>query len=320
MVSLILVAAIFLAGSGYVDRWISSAGRGRLSQYNADYLQKSFDRAFAGFLLLSGIKSSLAVIEGSEVGIGFNLEIGDIIQSIYDYVDIAWKTALASATILLLMQSLLDAITLLDHWCLVLLLILVLFVAVAQWFGPQHRRHIRFVKEMMLFILILTIALYAMLPLSISAAAFVSGRITQPLIAASQQELESIREDFSSDSLDAILFPEGNPENTSWLSELDFQSKITQAKTRLKQIGDYFKERTEAIAMWTVRFIAGYLFDCAIFPFAFFLILFVFTKSAARTVLGLHKDRRIMEDVDKLLQKYVRRRPPKTSQPSSKPS
>jgi hypothetical protein len=59
-----------------------------------DTTQFTLERQSASFLLVSTLKSSLAVIEGSDVGIGFRLEVGDIVQSTYDLVDFTWKMLL----------------------------------------------------------------------------------------------------------------------------------------------------------------------------------------------------------------------------------
>ena len=56
--------------------------------------QYTLKRQSASFLLVSTLKSSLAMIEGSDIGIGFRLEVGDIIQSTYDLVDFTWKMLL----------------------------------------------------------------------------------------------------------------------------------------------------------------------------------------------------------------------------------
>ena len=56
--------------------------------------QFTLQRQSASFLLVSTLKSSLAMIEGSDVGIGFRLEVGDIVQSAYDLVDFTWKMLL----------------------------------------------------------------------------------------------------------------------------------------------------------------------------------------------------------------------------------
>ncbi len=59
-----------------------------------DTTKHTLERQSASFLLVSTLKSSLAVVEGSDVGIGFRLEVGDLVQSTYDLVDFTWKMLL----------------------------------------------------------------------------------------------------------------------------------------------------------------------------------------------------------------------------------
>ena len=59
-----------------------------------DLTKYTLERQSGSFLLVSTLKSSLAMIEGSDIGIGFRLEVGDIIQSTYDIVDFTWKILL----------------------------------------------------------------------------------------------------------------------------------------------------------------------------------------------------------------------------------
>ena len=69
---------------------------GRVSQHSAlmdasaQTLDESLDRNLITFLSLSAIKSVLALIEGSSVGVGFDIEVGDVIQPAYDYLDFVW--------------------------------------------------------------------------------------------------------------------------------------------------------------------------------------------------------------------------------------
>ena len=116
IVILVLLSAALFTATGHMDTLINTCGGAVLSEANRTYLDESFDRSMKGFLVLSAIKSGLAVLEGSEVGVGFNLEVGDIVQSIYDYVDVAWKTALAGGTILLLIQLILLASLIVGSW------------------------------------------------------------------------------------------------------------------------------------------------------------------------------------------------------------
>jgi hypothetical protein len=85
VIIVVLVLSIFAASGEYIDRFMRGIGMGAITDSNQHYLQQSFDRATAGFLVLSGIKSGLAIIEGSHVGIGFSLELGDIVQSRFFY-------------------------------------------------------------------------------------------------------------------------------------------------------------------------------------------------------------------------------------------
>jgi hypothetical protein len=59
-----------------------------------DITQFTLERQSKSFLLVSTLKSSLAIIEGSDVGVGFRLELGDVVQSAYDLVDFGWKMLL----------------------------------------------------------------------------------------------------------------------------------------------------------------------------------------------------------------------------------
>ena len=206
IVLVVLSLACFAAAAGLMDKTINFLGMQRVTNANDAYLQEAFDRSLAGFLVLSGIKSGLAVIEGSEVGIGFNLEIGDIVQSVYDYVDIAWKTALAGGTVLLITRMSLEAVNTIDHWVLTLMLLAMVIFLVLEWFFTAHARLANMFQEAMLFLLVMTLTFYYILPLGITAASFVSKKITGPLIQSSQEGFEKVHQDFSPSHINNQLF------------------------------------------------------------------------------------------------------------------
>lgn len=265
------------AAFGYLDRVADISGMSRVSKANADYLETAFDRSLAGFLILSGIKSGLAVIEGSEVGIGFNLEIGDIVQSVYDYIDVAWKAALAGGTILLITKLSLDAVSLIDHWCLSLMFLTLTTYVIFVWFLPKYIRTAHAVREASIFLIVLSMAFYFILPASISGASFLSKRITQPIMQETQAGFEEINKEFSPARLNQHLFADDRKEE-SIFSSMDFKARYEKTKERIKYVGAYFKDKTRHIAVLTLKLIAGYVFDCIIFPLTFFVILYVFTR------------------------------------------
>ena len=274
----IILGAVILAAAGYADLLVDTVGMGSISDANLAYLDDAFDRSLSGFLILSGIKSGLAIIEGSEVGIGFNLEIGDIVQAVYDYVDVAWKTALAGGTVLLLTRLCLEAVALIDHWCMSVMLMGVGVYLIFRWFLAGCLRTTRIIREATLFLVVLTVILYVILPISITGASYLSKRITQPIIEETQAGFEDIHREFSPGYLSKGFFPEDVKEG-SLFPGFDFKAKYESTRNRIQYIGSFFKERTHHMAVLTFKLIAGYVFDCIIFPLTFFVVLYLFTKN-----------------------------------------
>ncbi len=287
IVVLLLTGAI-LSGSGHLEKAVSFAGGESVSNYNEEYLDDSFNKSLKGFLILSGIKSGLAIIEGSEVGVGFNLEIGDIVQSVYDYVDIAWRTALVGGTIILITQLALQVIALVNHWCLGLLFLLIVVAWLFDKFKKTAGRFFSIIKSALTFTAVLTIALYLILPISIRGAAFISNRITNPLIEEATAGFLSVKHELSAESLSGMLFEDSSPgQNDSWMEKFNFQAQYKNTKRNLLNMGVYLKRQAEFIAVWTIKLIAGYLFDCLLFPILFFSFLYIFIKFTLHNLLGM---------------------------------
>ena len=80
-----------------------------LKNLTKPYLDKTYDESKKLFLVLSLIKGTTDVIEGSTGNVsmilGMEIEVGDIVQPIYDIINILWKISLAS-TVILKLESL----------------------------------------------------------------------------------------------------------------------------------------------------------------------------------------------------------------------
>ena len=80
-----------------------------LKNLTKPYLDKTYDESKKLFLVLSLIKGTTDVIEGSTVNVsmilGMEIEVGAIVQPIYDIINILWKISLAS-TVILKLESL----------------------------------------------------------------------------------------------------------------------------------------------------------------------------------------------------------------------
>ncbi|MBU1170612.1 MAG: hypothetical protein KKD44_13710 [Proteobacteria bacterium] len=284
---LVLVLMIWLSASGLLEKAAGYLGADRANAYNTAYIDQSFDAAMNGFLILSAIKSGLAVIEGSEVGLGFNLEVGDVVQSVYDYVDIAWKTALMGGTVLILTQLLLQSVGLLNHWCLALMFLLLLVMNIQTLYTKKDISPRSLVKQLFSMVTVMTLALYIIFPLSIRGAAWLSGKITNPLLTEARQGFSSVKDDLSVDTLSKKLFSDDPGGAESFLDKLNLGAQYTKIKKHLDDLGGYLAKKAEEIAVWTVKLIAGYLFDCLIFPIIFFVLLYLFTRFSFQYLLDM---------------------------------
>lgn len=273
---LLLLLAIVLAATGVIDRGLKYCGLERLSQANEGYLEDAFHKSLAGFAALSSIKSGLAVIEGSAVGIGFQLQLGDVVQPVYDYVDIAWKAALAGGTIIAVMQMALSGLDLIGRWALsALLLCLLLWYVLRQVWPPQSVLP-AFFKESGRFFAILSLAFYLLLPLSVTAAAALSKQITRPVVVQSHEELRSLGENLAPEQLQQQFF---DGVSLSGLGALDITDKIARVGQGIRKLSVFLKDETGRLAGLTLKLIAAYLFDCIIFPLFFGLILMTMVRS-----------------------------------------
>ncbi len=96
---ILLVVAI---GAAYVtDKTVQAIGVGQMVKANDEYLSSSLKKSGVAFISLSAIKAGVAIITGStvgvEAGVTANVELGDAVQSIYDFIDMAWKITFFSS-------------------------------------------------------------------------------------------------------------------------------------------------------------------------------------------------------------------------------
>ncbi len=293
----VLFGAAVLAVNGTLDRMAGPLGLDWLAGRNDAYLQAAGEKATRGFLVLSAVKSGLAVIEGSSVGVGFDLELGDLVQSIYDYVDLAWRTTLAGSVILLLTRLICETARLYGHGFLAAFLLLAALHALAAGLAPERRRH--FFHRPAAILLTVTLALYLVLPLSVFAAARLSERITAPLIDEALVTFEKTSQDLDPEKTGLPAAPAAPP---GWFDSLwKVTGMVTAAKDHLLGLVNTFRAQTGTMARSTIRLIAGYLFDCLVFPAVIFLLLSTIVRSLLQQLPGLSRDEGLRRDLAALL-------------------
>ncbi|MBN1783099.1 hypothetical protein JW948_18330 [bacterium] len=284
----LLIGLVILTLTGVTHRFLDWAGLRHLRDHNRQYLQSALNQSLSTFAVLSGIKVGLAVLEGSELGMGFGLEVGDAVQSMYDYVDVAWRVILASSAILMGLQFLLLTSQFLEPWFLIITLLLLLAGRFLKWI-MKKRHAIRSLRDLAAFMAILTVTLYLLLPLSVWGAGRLSGSITQPALKEATADLNHIRSDF---------FPESGHGKSGILG------KLQETREKLAQISGLLVDKSKETSLLLLKLIAGYLFDTLIFPMLLFLLLFHFTRIVTAYIFDIQRQNAFRQDIDGLLSKY----------------
>jgi len=154
----------------------------------SDLTTFTLERQSKSFLLVSTLKSSLAIIEGSDVGVGFRIEVGDMVQSVYDLVDFTWKILLYGILLITFSKLIFDS-NLIDVG--VYLLGLGFMIRIASLFIRTYRTKITTVGSGII-VAGLIVAFYIPVSTFVSfrACEFFVGHIERDLDTQTQQVLE----------------------------------------------------------------------------------------------------------------------------------
>ena len=104
LLKIIVILGIILSVFGVLSKIFEITIFDFLKNESEEYMRNSYNQSKTLFLTLSVIKGTMGVIEGSTLNanavIGINLELGDIIEPVYEMINILWKTSLLSVVIL----------------------------------------------------------------------------------------------------------------------------------------------------------------------------------------------------------------------------
>ena len=175
----------------------SALSRAALTQTDA-----SIDRNMLTFASVSGIKAVVALLEGSSVGVGFDLEVGDLVQPAYDYIHFIWSVFLWALLLLSLYKLLMET----ELLGLGFLLIGVGFILggaanFARWRLAPWRRWAR------LFVVVGLLFAY-LLPLSLMATEFISERYLARAKAANAERIAQVQVQLNSARDDLLALRE----------------------------------------------------------------------------------------------------------------
>lgn len=280
LVALVLVIAVY-AGlvDGLYDRTVGDTLAGR----NQAYLDRCFGRARDLLVPLAIVKGTVDIIEGTTV---VGVEFGDIMQPLLEYVDLAWRTVVAAAVILLATKAMLPAATGLGG----------LFLAAAATFwilwlllkatAPGSRPVLLATRRVAAMCFLLAVVLYVVIPLSVSTASFLSDAATEPLEHMYKPVFERLGKIFG---LESVIRAEGMPE------------KAERMKGKAEELIGFVQRGGVTQAAQAVFYVTVvYVLDAVVFPLGSLLLLVWIVRGVLSPALGLSSVGGAREDIRRL--------------------
>ena len=280
----ILCVLSILAVLGKTQEVLIYTGREKLQSASDDYLSHSFRRAVDGFAVVSVVKAALDVTESTDasvnVGVGGQLKIGDALTPVDDYVDILWATLITSCIIIEGLRFVLAGATVLGSCTLTLAALAGFALVVAARIRPRDLKVRRVLSDLLGIGAWTTLAMYYLIPLSILGASRLSDSITDSTHRKAENKFQE---------LENIVSAGGGPQPSTW-------RQVKDAPVKVEHVFGYVESNGTALAECAFKDIAAYVFDCILFPFGLFLMLYRITRGVLIYVL-IHRvstsDRRI---------------------------
>jgi len=211
--------------------------------------QFTLKRQSGSFLLISTLKSSLSIIEGSDIGIGFRLEVGDIVQSALDLVDFTWKIVLYGILLITFSKIFLESN--LIHIGVFILTAGFVVNLIGLFVQPYREKALSAGSGIIVFGLI--VAFY------VPVSTLVSFRACEYFVSHIETDLDRQMED---------VLEEWERFKTKFSSK-ELETPIQTAASYVKEL---FLKLTQILIAYTVLIIIRYLFFPIIVAYGFFII------------------------------------------------
>ncbi|MCL4217519.1 MAG: hypothetical protein KJ052_11020 [Candidatus Hydrogenedentes bacterium] len=267
-----LLSAVALFFTFGMDTAGVVAGQQWLTTQAATLVDETLAKNQTVFLIVSSIKAGMALIEGSSVGVGFHLEVGDLIQPAYDYVDFFWNIFLYAFLIMGAYKLLLE--TGLLTMGLPLMGVGFLFLAAALLIKKQKRPLFFMGRQCVLFGLL--IAYVA--PTAILSTHYLSKKYCQPLKDRQEEQILQFNQSFERTKAEAIKL-------RSKISVLQPEESLQEIKRDLMELADAMGDAFASSFQAFLYYVILVLFDVLVFPLISAFILFRFVKFGLQRVL-----------------------------------
>jgi hypothetical protein len=225
----------------------------RLNKASMDIVDAALARTTVTFLSVSAVKAVLALLEGSAVGVGFHLEVGDLVQPVYDYVDFIWNMLLYALLLLGLYRLLLET-------GILGLGVQLVGAGLALWaFAVLTERSARWRRVARLCVM-WGVIIALILPAALLATHHIGMRFTEPVRVKQEQRIEDLEVRLDRTRV-AFLALRGQ---ISLLSPIDSTQQLYVAMTAL--VVEAVQTIREALLVF-VYYVVILMLDLLLFPF-----------------------------------------------------
>ncbi|MGI6460968.1 MAG: hypothetical protein ACOX5J_12915 [Candidatus Hydrogenedentales bacterium] len=219
------------------------------------------------FLAVSTVKAGLAVLEGSSVGVGFSIEIGDLVQSVYDYVDYVWKVLLYGLTILAFYKMLLDTGFLAVG-------IKIIGAGLLVWaVGALRPAYQQTLQRIGLRFAVLGALVAYIVPISLLATDSLGARYIEPLKDKNHEQVLAVMEQFEQARTEFSQLREK-------LSLVNPSESLSQLKQGITRITSSLSQLLNDSLLLFVQQTALLFFELLFFPFLSAFVLYKMTQIA----------------------------------------
>jgi hypothetical protein len=298
---LLVLSFIPVSDGTLLESVIGKAGVDQVNTSARTYLQGQREQALKGFLVLSALKVSLAVLKSSEIGLILNVRIGDLAVAVYDYVNFAWKVLLAAVAWFYLADFFLDLSDKVDIWFLWAALLCFSSVGWLAVFKGTRGMLRNLLIRTGAVAGVLAFVLYLALPLCLVGAGWVSANITGSAVDDANGFLEELRKDLpklSDNGTDhsatsaainttsvTVPFPYDGSDPLLAMTENE-QSEGRSGRfaagllpvEKVREFGRYLESKSKALVSIILRQTAAYLFNIVLLPLLMVVTLYLGAK------------------------------------------
>ena len=313
----ILLALVF---TGIAQDYSGKYLRHWLDEKNGSYMEKTEQKALSGFLVLSTIKAGLSIIEGSTVNLALaDIQFGDIVQSILDAVDITWKLLFTTLTILMSLRFLLLLTDQVSWYFLAAGLIGLMLSLLLHSAMPALRNRGGFLapvlnlfRKMGLFLVLLFLFFYLLIPLSVFGSSLLSSAVTESTSAEAIVYIETFNTEVSE------VIQVGDTVETDiaiQTGETGFLRKMIEAPAKalnyprelLGKIKNTIIGKMKLLTLKMISLLVCFLFDVLLFPVSLFLLSYVFLKAIFAGIFNRWDQSGTLEDFERFSAWYRQR-------------